>query len=67
MVRCLNAGVSKTRLIITAAILESRPRAEIALAYGVSNGSVSKLVARYRAEGAAAFKREWAVSAGEHP
>ncbi|MEV3939019.1 helix-turn-helix domain-containing protein, partial [Glycomyces sp. NPDC049804] len=48
--------MSKARLIITAVILEGRPQAEVALAYGVSKGWVSKLVARYRAEGAAAFE-----------
>jgi transposase len=48
--------MSKARLIITAVILEGRPQAKVALAYGVSKCWVSKLVARYRAEGAAAFE-----------
>jgi transposase InsO family protein len=48
--------MSKARLIITAVILEGRSQTEIAEEYGVSKGWVSKLVARYRAEGAAAFE-----------
>jgi len=48
--------MSKARLIITAVILEGRSQAEVALEYGVSAGWVSKLIARYRAEGAAAFE-----------
>jgi transposase len=48
--------MSKARLIITAVILEGRPQTEVAREYGVSKGWVSKLVARYRAEGAAAFE-----------
>lgn len=48
--------MSKTRLIITAVVVEGRSQAEVALNYGVSKGWVSKLVARYRAEGEAAFE-----------
>lgn len=48
--------MSKARLIITAVILEGRSQAEVARAYGVSPGWVSKLIARYRREGAAAFE-----------
>jgi len=48
--------MSKARLIITAVIVEGRSQAEVARAYGVSKGWVSKLVARYRAEGEAAFE-----------
>jgi transposase InsO family protein len=48
--------VSKARLIITAVVVEKRAQAEVARAYGVSEGWVSKLVARYRAEGDAAFE-----------
>jgi transposase len=48
--------MSKARLVITAVILEGRTQAEVAAAYGVSKGWVSKLVARYRAEGEAAFE-----------
>src|SRR5262245_1073397 len=43
------------RLVITAVVIEGRAQAEVARAYGVSKGWVSKLVARYRAEGEAAF------------
>lgn len=46
--------MSKARLIITAVVLEDRTQAEVARTYGVSKGWVSKLVARYRAEGEAA-------------
>jgi transposase InsO family protein len=48
--------VSKARLIITAVVVEQRAQAEVARAYGVSEGWVSKLVARYRMEGEAAFE-----------
>ena len=48
--------MSKARLVITAVVLEGRSQAEVALAYGVSPGWVSKLMARYRAEGEAAFE-----------
>jgi transposase InsO family protein len=47
--------MSKARLIITAVIVEGRSQAEVARAYGVSKGWVSKLVARYHTEGEAAF------------
>jgi transposase InsO family protein len=49
------SGVSKARLVITAVVVEGRSQAEAARAYGVSKGWVSKLVARYQAEGDAAF------------
>jgi transposase InsO family protein len=48
--------VSKARLVITAVVLEGRTQGETARAYGVSQGWVSRLVARYRAEGEAAFE-----------
>jgi transposase InsO family protein len=48
--------VSKARLVITAVVVEGRTQAEVARAYGVSKGWVSKLVARYRVDGAAAFE-----------
>lgn len=48
--------MSKARLIITAVVVEGRSQAEVARDYGVSAGWVSKLVARYRAEGEAAFE-----------
>jgi transposase len=48
--------MSKARLVITAVITEGRSRGEVARAYGVSQGWVSRLVARYRAEGEAAFR-----------
>jgi transposase InsO family protein len=47
--------MSKTRLVITAVVVEGRSQAEVARVYGVSKGWVSKLVGRYRAEGEAAF------------
>ncbi len=43
--------MSKARLVITAVIIEGRTQAEVAATYGVSNGWVSKLIARYNAEG----------------
>jgi transposase InsO family protein len=48
--------VSKARLVITAVVVEGRSQAEVARSYGVSKGWVSKLVARYRDEGEAAFE-----------
>src|SRR5262245_28900077 len=46
--------MSKARLVITAVVAEGRSQGEVARQYGVSQGWVSKLVARYRAEGEAA-------------
>jgi transposase InsO family protein len=46
----------KARLVITAVITEGRTQGEVARAYGVSQGWVSRLVARYREEGEAAFE-----------
>jgi len=43
--------MSKARLVITAVVIEGRTQAEVAATYGVSKGWVSKLVARYNAEG----------------
>src|ERR1700759_3322153 len=48
--------MSKARLVITAVVVEGRSQGEVARAYGVSQGWVSKLMARYRAEGEAAFE-----------
>ena len=48
--------MSKARLVITAVVMEGRSQGEVARAYGVSQGWVSRLVARYRAEGEAAFE-----------
>jgi len=48
--------MSIARLVITAVILEGRTQAEVARSYGISKGWVSKLVARYQAEGPAAFE-----------
>jgi transposase InsO family protein len=48
--------MSKARLIITAVITEGRSQHEVARAYGINQSWVSRLVARYRAEGEAAFQ-----------
>lgn len=48
--------MSKARLVITAVVLEGRSQAAVAREYSVSKGWVSKLVARYLAEGEAAFQ-----------
>jgi transposase InsO family protein len=48
--------MSKARLVITAVVIEGRSQGEVARAYGVSQGWISRLVARYRAEGEAAFE-----------
>jgi len=47
--------MSKARLVITAVVVEGRTQGEVARAYGVSQGWISRLLARYRAEGEAAF------------
>ena len=48
--------MSKVRLVITAVVVEGRTQAQAARTYGVSKGWVSKLLARYRLEGEAAFE-----------
>ncbi len=48
--------MSRARLVITAVVVEGRTQSEVALTYGVSQGWVSRLVARYREEGEAAFE-----------
>lgn len=48
--------MSKVRLVITAVVTEGRSQDEVARACGVSQGWVSRLVARYRREGEAAFE-----------
>jgi transposase InsO family protein len=48
--------VSKARLVITAVVVEGRGVRETARRYKVSPGWVSRLIARYRAEGEAAFE-----------
>ena len=48
--------MSKARLVITAVVAEGRTQGEVARQYGVSQGWVSRLMARYRAEGEAAFE-----------
>jgi len=47
--------VSKAQLVITAVVLEGRTQTDVARDYGVSKSWVSKLVARYREHGEAAF------------
>jgi transposase-like protein len=48
--------VSKARLVITAVVVEGRSQSEVAREYGVSQGWISRLVARYRLEGEDAFQ-----------
>jgi transposase InsO family protein len=48
--------MSRARLVITAVVVENRPVAQVADAYGVHRAWVYKLLARYRAEGEAAFE-----------
>lgn len=47
--------MSKRRLVITA-VLAGRSQSEVARTYGVAQGWISRLMARYRREGAAAFE-----------
>ena len=48
--------MSKARLVIVAVTIQNRPVSEVARAYGVARSWVCALVARYRAEGEAAFE-----------
>jgi len=48
--------MSKARLVITAVIVEGRPASEVARSYGVARSWVYALLARYRADGEAAFE-----------
>lgn len=48
--------MSKARLVITAVTVEKRPVSEVARAYGVARSWVCALLARYQAEGEAAFE-----------
>ena len=48
--------MSKARLVITAVEIEGITQAEAARRYGLSKGWVSKLIARYRAEGDTALE-----------
>ena len=48
--------MSKRRSVILSVVLEGRTQAQTARLYGVSEGWVFKLVARWRAEGDAAFQ-----------
>src|SRR5512139_20126 len=49
--------MSKTRLVITAVVVQNRPVAQVAAECGVSRSWLYELLARYRAEGEAAFER----------
>jgi hypothetical protein len=49
-------GMSKARLVITAVTVEKRPVGEVARSYGVARSWIYALLARYRAEGEAAFE-----------
>ena len=48
--------MSKARLVITAVVVEGRTHADAAAEYGVSRSWVTRLVARWRLEGDAAFE-----------
>ena len=48
--------MSKARLVITAVTVENRSVSEVARAYGVARSWVYALLARYRADGEAAFE-----------
>jgi transposase InsO family protein len=48
--------VSKARLVITAVVVEGRSQAQVARDYGLSQSWISRLVARFRTEGEAAFQ-----------
>jgi transposase InsO family protein len=48
--------VSKTRLVITAVLVEGRSVGDVSAAYGVARSWIYELLARYRAEGEVAFE-----------
>jgi transposase InsO family protein len=48
--------MSKARLVITAVTIEKRPVSEVARSYGVARSWIYALLARYEAEGDAAFE-----------
>jgi transposase len=48
--------MSKTRLVITAVVIQNRPVPEVAAQYGVSRSWLYALPARYRTEGEAVFE-----------
>jgi transposase len=48
--------MSKARLVITAVTVEKRPVSEVAGSYGVARSRVCALLARYQAEGEAAYE-----------
>jgi transposase InsO family protein len=48
--------MSKARLVVTAFIVEKRPVSEVAKSYGVARSWIYTLLARYQAEGEAAFE-----------
>ncbi len=48
--------MSKARLVITAVVVEKRSAAEVVAEYGVARSWLYELLARYRAEGEAAFE-----------
>ena len=48
--------MSKARLVITAVTAEKRPVSEVARSYGVARSWIYTLLARYAAEGEAAFE-----------
>jgi transposase InsO family protein len=48
--------MSRARLVITAVTVEKRPVSEVARSYGVARSWIYTLIARYRAEGDAAFE-----------
>jgi hypothetical protein len=49
-------GVPKARHVITAVVVEGRSQAKVACPYGLSQSWISRLIARHRAEGEAAFE-----------
>ncbi|MGH3382250.1 MAG: helix-turn-helix domain-containing protein [Actinoallomurus sp.] len=56
MVRELAGCVMSKRRVVIAAVLAGQSQSEVARTYGVSQGWISRLMARYRVEGEAAFE-----------
>src|ERR1700728_2685096 len=59
--------MSKSRLVITAITVEKRPVSEVARSYGVARSWIYALLARYEAEGEAAFEPRSRRPGRRHP
>ena len=56
MARSQRPGMTLNRLLITSVVIENRTGRDVAAQYGVSESWLFELLARYKAEGEAAFE-----------